>query len=109
MKPPVPPVTAVGNRTIADLQALSSRYSQAVYELSNKARTDYQALQAAIKLGNVADGEVALARLELDRNIGNSPPAAQSSTAASPVDGNSDQGGITGAQTPTAKSLDTSA
>jgi hypothetical protein len=76
------PVSSVGTKSIAELQALMSRYSQSVYELSNTARADYQVLQAAIKSGNVPDAQAALARLQSDNRTLDSQAATPSSSSS---------------------------
>jgi len=81
--------SAASQQLIAALQAQMLRYSQAANGQNSSARSDYRALQAAIKSGSVSDAQAALARLQRDsRN--NSPaaatPAATSTRANPPVE-----------------------
>jgi hypothetical protein len=109
---PIQPVSAVGQQTIAELQAQMARYAQSVYDLSSQASADYKTLQAAIKSGNVPDGEATLARLELETKTPNSSavaPGSASPTPNSPADSNGGPKGDADAQPSNTQSLNATA
>jgi len=100
------PVTPISNastssslETIALLQAQMLRYSQMANAASGPASSDYIALQAAIKSGNVSEAQTALFRLQRDSQAASSSAtssAATTSANSSPVDSDGDHDGSTG-------------
>jgi hypothetical protein len=109
---PILPVSSVSQETLAALYAEMFHYSQLVNSQNTHTSVDYNALQVAIKSGSLPEAQAALARLQHDSNIPNSPAAAPSPTsptADSPADSVSDQDGSIGAQPSNAQSLDATA